>query len=241
MAVAKMNEINHGSTTVSPPSDRLASESSDGRPERRSTNRAKKITSAYVKRREEILNAAGEVFYEKSYHAASMQDIADRADMLKPALYYYFASKEDLLFELAAGAESVAMIQQFFDTDDALDERDAVSRLKAFVNRWIEFTETKNPAFIASEREYRQLGPERLEKVVALRRRLPSLLESILEQGAVDGSFDRDINVPVAAKNIAAVLNDLYVWYNPFGSSSIQALRDWHVSFFLRGLGVRPG
>jgi AcrR family transcriptional regulator len=232
-----MNEIDHGSATVSPPYDGDVSDGAEGLPDRRSANRTKKITTAYLKRREEILTAAGEVFYEKSYHAASMQDIADRAAMLKPALYYYFASKEDLLFELAAGVQSVQMIQQFYDTDNALDERDAVSRLKAFVHRWIEFTETKNPAFIASEREYRQLSPDRLEKVVALRRRLPSLLESILEQGAQDGSFDPDINVPVAAKNIAAVLNDLYVWYNPLGSSSIQALRDWHISFFLRGLG----
>jgi TetR/AcrR family transcriptional regulator, cholesterol catabolism regulator len=161
--------------------------------------------------------------------------------MLKPALYYYFASKEDLLFELAAGAQSVEMIQQFFDIDAALRERDAVSRLKGFVNRWIESTEKKNPAYIAAEREYRQLSSERLEGVVALRRRLPSLLESILEQGATDGSFDPDINVPVAAKNIAAVLNDLYVWYNPRGTSSIQELTDWHTAFFLRGLGAQIG
>jgi AcrR family transcriptional regulator len=203
-------------------------------------HRGKKQTAAYVKRKEQILSAAGEVFYEKSYHAASMEDVATRAGMLKPAVYYYFSSKEELLFELAAGDRSVAMIRHFFESDDTLQERDAVSRLKAFVMCWIEFASARNPAFIAVEREFRQLSPERLESVVALRRRLPSLLESILRQGCEDGSFDQSVNVPVAAKNISAVLNDLYVWYSPEGSSSIASLTDWHISFFLLGLGASP-
>jgi TetR/AcrR family transcriptional regulator, cholesterol catabolism regulator len=200
----------------------------------------KKITPAYVQRREQILSAAGEVFYEKSYHAASMDDIAKRAGMLKPAVYYYFSSKEDLLFELAAGDRSVAMIRQFFDTDAAVSKRDGVSRLMAFVMCWIEFAEARNPAFIAVEREYRQLNPDRLEIVIALRRRLPSLLKAILVQGSGDGSFDPGINVSVAAKNISAVLNDLYVWYSPESSSSIQALVEWHITFILLGLGATP-
>ena len=73
----------------------LARPSQDG-------HRGKKQTAAYVKRKEQILSAAGEVFYEKSYHAASMEDVAARAGMLKPAVYYYYSSKEELLFELAA-------------------------------------------------------------------------------------------------------------------------------------------
>jgi TetR/AcrR family transcriptional regulator, cholesterol catabolism regulator len=222
---------------VAPPACPDMAPADFGRPSQR-THRAKKVTASYVKRKEQILSAAGEVFYEKSYHAASMEDIAARAGMLKPALYYYFPSKEDLLFELAAGDRSVAMIRQFFDTDETLPERDALSRLRAFVVCWIEFAAVRNPAFIAVEREYRQLSSDRLERVVALRRRLPSLLESILVQGSVDGSFDPEINVSVAAKNISAVLNDLYVWYSPLGSSSIQSLTDWHISFILQGLGA---
>jgi AcrR family transcriptional regulator len=47
-------------------------------------------------REEQMLAVAGEVFAERGFHAASMDEIADRADISKPMLYAYFASKEGL-------------------------------------------------------------------------------------------------------------------------------------------------
>jgi AcrR family transcriptional regulator len=47
-------------------------------------------------REEQMLAVAGAVFAERGFHAASMDEIADRADISKPMLYAYFASKEGL-------------------------------------------------------------------------------------------------------------------------------------------------
>jgi TetR/AcrR family transcriptional regulator, cholesterol catabolism regulator len=58
---------------------------------------ARSRSASFQDRRREILTAAGETFYEKGYHAASMQDIADKVGILKPGLYYYVSSKEELL------------------------------------------------------------------------------------------------------------------------------------------------
>ena len=43
-----------------------------------------------------MLAVAGEVFAEHGFHAASMDEIAERADISKPMLYAYFDSKEGL-------------------------------------------------------------------------------------------------------------------------------------------------
>ena len=48
----------------------------------------------------ELIEVATQVFYEKGYDGASLQDIADRLGMLKGSLYYYIQSKEDLLFDV---------------------------------------------------------------------------------------------------------------------------------------------
>ena len=48
----------------------------------------------------ELVKVATEVFYERGYDGASLQDIADRLGMLKGSLYYYIHTKEDLLFEV---------------------------------------------------------------------------------------------------------------------------------------------
>ena len=52
------------------------------------------------RRRAEILDAAAEVFAERGYFAATMQDIADLIGVRSASLYYYFSSKEAALEEV---------------------------------------------------------------------------------------------------------------------------------------------
>src|SRR5882757_4884615 len=47
-------------------------------------------------RRGQLLIAASEVFVERGYHAAGMDEIADRAGVSKPVLYQHFSSKLEL-------------------------------------------------------------------------------------------------------------------------------------------------
>ncbi len=51
-------------------------------------------------RRALLLNAALEVFTVSGYHAAAMDEIADRAGVSKPVLYQHFPSKLDLYLAL---------------------------------------------------------------------------------------------------------------------------------------------
>lgn len=46
--------------------------------------------------REKILKVAGLLFSQRGYFAVSMQDVASKVGISKPALYYYFKSKNEL-------------------------------------------------------------------------------------------------------------------------------------------------
>lgn len=46
--------------------------------------------------KEKILKDAGELFSQRGYFSVSMQNIADKVGISKPALYYYFKSKNEL-------------------------------------------------------------------------------------------------------------------------------------------------
>jgi AcrR family transcriptional regulator len=50
-------------------------------------------------RRNELINAAIQVFAEKGFAEASLGDIAERADVALTAVYYHFAGKDDLFAE----------------------------------------------------------------------------------------------------------------------------------------------
>jgi AcrR family transcriptional regulator len=52
--------------------------------------------------RQRVLNAALEVFAQRGYHAATVEEIAERAGMTKGAVYYWFRDKDDLASDLQA-------------------------------------------------------------------------------------------------------------------------------------------
>lgn len=72
-------------------------------------------------RRAQLLEAARSVFVEAGYHAAAMDDIADRAGVSKPVLYRHFPSKLDLyvaLLEAALRCLVAAIDDAFARTSD---------------------------------------------------------------------------------------------------------------------------
>ncbi len=51
-------------------------------------------------KREAVLQTAAQLFLEKSYTRTSLNDVAERLHITKPALYHYFQNKEELLVEM---------------------------------------------------------------------------------------------------------------------------------------------
>jgi len=65
-------------------------------------------------RRRQLLDAALEVFVSQGYHAAAMDEIAERAGVSKPVLYQHFPGKLDLYLALLDQSvdELVATVRQ---------------------------------------------------------------------------------------------------------------------------------
>src|SRR6476469_3777018 len=53
-------------------------------------------------RRGQLLGAASEIFVDRGYHAAGMDEIAERAGVSKPVLYQHFSSKLELYLAVLA-------------------------------------------------------------------------------------------------------------------------------------------
>ena len=63
-------------------------------------------------RREDILDAAQRVFFEKGLQSATMDEIADTAELSKGTLYLYYSSKEDLY--LAVMMRGMLILHEMF-------------------------------------------------------------------------------------------------------------------------------
>lgn len=95
-------------------------------------------------RRAILLSAALEVFTAAGYHAAAMDEIADRAGVSKPVLYQHFPSKLDLYLAVL----DVHIDSLVFEIQKAIASTpDNASRVRATVVAYFAFIESEGEAF----------------------------------------------------------------------------------------------
>jgi AcrR family transcriptional regulator len=80
--------------------------------------------------RQRILLAAREVFSERGYDGATFQAIALRADLTRPAINHYFASKRGLYREVAERTNELVVR---FASEQAEGETTLIGRLAVFI------------------------------------------------------------------------------------------------------------
>lgn len=95
-------------------------------------------------RRSQLLSAALEVFVAQGYHAAAMDDIAERAGVSKPVLYQHFPSKLDLYLALL-DQHSSELLEA---VDAALSAtKDNKARVAASIAAYFEFVDREGEPF----------------------------------------------------------------------------------------------
>lgn len=138
-------------------------------------------------REEQMLAVAGEVFAERGFHAASMDEIAERADISKPMLYAYFASKEGLYsaYMERVGAELLEAMDAA--VDPSLEPGDQVL---ASMTAFLGFVEDHREGWAVLQRELSAGGGAVARDVAHIRsaivKRMAALLALELDAGLAD-------------------------------------------------------
>jgi len=112
-----------------------------------------------------IFNAASEVFEEKGYTGARMQEIADRAGINKALLHYYFRTKEQLF-----RAVFQVLLKKMFEKTFSIFAREITfkEKLRLFLDEHIEFLlkNPKLPIFVLNELSQNPALAEGLKEMV---------------------------------------------------------------------------
>ncbi|MGQ0625175.1 MAG: TetR/AcrR family transcriptional regulator [Sporichthyaceae bacterium] len=95
-------------------------------------------------RRRQLLDAALSVFVVQGYHAAAMDDIAEKAGVSKPVLYQHFPGKRDLYLALLDESASALMESVRAAMASTTDNK---ARVLATVRAYYEFIDHHNGAF----------------------------------------------------------------------------------------------
>ncbi len=130
-------------------------------------------------RRRQLLSAAQEVFVENGYHAAAMDEIAERAGVSKPVLYQHFPGKLELYLALL----DVHVDDMVARCNEALaSTSDNKQRVQAAIGAFFDFVSSQGEAFrLVFESDLRNVAAVRERMERSLRQSADAIAEVIQE------------------------------------------------------------
>jgi TetR/AcrR family transcriptional regulator, cholesterol catabolism regulator len=185
----------------------------------------------------EVVDAAAQVFYEKGYHAASVQDVANRIGILKGSLYHYITTKADLLY-LAIEDQHLKYDQLVEDL--SLDKAGSRVVLRRFVDGHVRLITSDVIRSTLFFREFSALPGERWAEIRRHRRAYEQFLRELIERGQLDGVFRRDLEAALATKAVLGMLNWTYTWYNPGAGWTADHIAETLLKMVEASLSGRP-
>jgi TetR/AcrR family transcriptional regulator, cholesterol catabolism regulator len=160
----------------------------------------------------ELVEVATQVFYERGYDGASLQDIAGRLGMLKGSLYYYIHTKEDLLFEVISAVyeEGLAAI-----LSAAATPGDPLERLERVIIAHVEQTCRNLVATAVYLHELTSLPTALRKKVNG--RSYQGVFSELLGEAQEAGQLRPDVEPHLTMFWILGSTNWVYRWFDHRG------------------------
>ena len=186
----------------------------------------------------ELIEVATQVFYEKGYDGASLQDIADRLGMLKGSLYYYIQSKEDLLFDVISSVhrDGLAVIRSRAEV-----EGDPLRRLESVIVGHVEHTCRNLVPTAVFLHELSALPAERRAEVLGSEHAYQGVFRDLIEQAQARGDVRADLDPRLAALSVLGSTNWVYRWFRPGGAFSPEQIGAELAEMSIRGIATEQG
>lgn len=185
-------------------------------------------------KREAVLQTAAQLFLEKSYGRTSMNDVADRLNITKPALYHYFHNKEEILLECyRVGCSLIDGILN----DIAAQCGTGLEKVEAFIYSYANVM-TVNFGRCVMRLDEGDLSSEAVGEVHNYKRRIDRRLRAFVQEGIDDGTIT-PCNPKIAAFSIAGAVNWICQWYEPGGELPADEIARQFARTLTQGLANR--
>ena len=187
------------------------------------------------RRKEQIMSAALSVVVAKGYDQSRMDDIVEKSQLSKGAIYWYYKSKEEVYLSLV----DYWFVQYSSGVVDMLQQQESASdQLKALFDFFIEQFD-KNPATFKLLVEFWRLAGLNPDFNAKLQQVYSDFLEYIIEiikVGVANGEF-KNVKPRITALSILINIEGIN-WFTLFDKSGVEAHEyiDTISNFILNGL-----
>jgi len=196
------------------------------------SNRLEPSTRQYDEKLQHILKTSARIFAEKGFHHTSVRDISRATKMSLSGLYYYFATKEELLFLIQERCFLTLLERWEEIANSNLDVR---ARIRAFAVNHLSFFLHNMPEMKVMAHEDESLTGQFNEKILVLKRRYVKVIMDLI--GALQSEEGRTgLDLRVATFALFGMMNWIYTWYQPKRDVPLPQLIEQMLRIYFFGL-----
>jgi len=189
-------------------------------------------TQKSLDRAQEIYLLAAQLFVERGVESTSLSDIANALNITKAALYYYFESKQELLYRIVElGLDNVKNEV----LDPAREIADPEERLKFIITNHARLAAEGNHAVIIVSHEMNSLSFTQREAILKRRREYFEFVRDTLVEIQTDAKLN-DIDMTTATFTLFGMILWLSRWYRSSGKLSVEKVCQDVCDMALKGL-----
>ncbi len=186
----------------------------------------------FERRLAHILVHATEVFYDKGYEGASMRDLSRASGMSLSGLYYYFESKEKLLY-LIQKETFTTIVERLRERLDTVS--DPQQRIRSFILNHLEYFLANRKAMKVLSHEDDALKNGFGSEIAAIKREYYRICISLLDDFKRERKLE--FSSRLAVLSLFGMMNWIYTWYNPRVDAGAEEIAGKMADIFLRGVG----
>jgi TetR/AcrR family transcriptional regulator, cholesterol catabolism regulator len=202
--------------------------------QKKNGNAARGETERFEQRLGEILEHATDVFYEQGYDAASMRDLSRATGMSLAGLYYYFESKERLLY-LIQKHTFETVIHNLKSRLELVN--DPEQKIRVFIQNHLEYFLANRKAMTVLSHEDETLKNAFGAEIQSLKREYYRIGTQIVDELRRErGSQFSSVNTRTAVVTLFGMINWIYTWHNPRIDGDAHELTQQMSQIFLNGV-----
>jgi|SRR5581483_886993 len=198
---------------------------------RRRANFERPSDSRFDRRLANILEHATEVFCEKGYEGASMRDLSRHSGMSLAGMYYYFESKERLLYLIQKHTFST-IVERLRGRLEGVS--DPEQRIRIFIHNHLEYFLANQKAMKVLSHEDEVLKNGYGAEIAAIKREYYRICIDLLD--ALKRERELDYSSRIAVLSLFGMMNWIYTWYNQRADGNSDALAQQMGDIFLKGV-----
>jgi AcrR family transcriptional regulator len=188
-----------------------------------------------LSRKQEIIDAAAQLFAEHGFHGTSVQDLSKAVGLGKGALYHHIESKNELLYHIHERVVNPLLNET---ARSLRPDMDPAETLRTISRVLMQIIIDYRPYVTVFLHEWRALSGARLEEILEKRSQYERYIDDALQRGIDSGAF-RVADVPLARLAFLGMHNYSYQWLDPAGRLRPEEIAANFTDIFLRGIENR--